>query len=69
MNPLPHLFGHRKRGDTRHSRRDRSFPAQRYKHIWFDKPTHQMLTLGVVAGTGNTAWSFLFDNAVCDRLP
>jgi hypothetical protein len=35
----------------------------------FDKPYHQMLTLGVVVGGTDGPWTFLFDNTVCERLP
>jgi hypothetical protein len=35
----------------------------------FDKPNHQMLTLGVVVGDVDAPWSFLFDNTICERLP
>jgi hypothetical protein len=34
----------------------------------FQTPTHQMLTIGIIAGVGSGSWEILFDNAVCDPL-
>lgn len=40
-----------------------------YDLTQYARPTHEMLTIGLLAASGGAPWTVLFDNVVCDPIP